>query len=53
MHFGKENVIIKVMLTVKLLNIGKAAGFDEIRVEILKALNQRESFWSTFVYQMA
>jgi len=40
--FGEENTIThaaKVFLVVKTLKIGKAAGFNEIRPEMFKALN--------------
>ena len=53
--FGKEEVfaLTKVAATIQGLKFGKAAGEDEIRREMFKALNGKRVRWLTRVCQMA
>jgi len=46
---GEEytNAVAEVFLAVKTLNAGKAAGCDEIRLEIVTALNRERFLWMT------
>ena len=53
--FGKEEVftLTEVVAVIQGLKSGKAAGEDEIRLEMLKALNGEEVRWLTRVRQVA
>ena len=54
-HLGKEEVftVAEVTTTIKGIKSGKAAGEDEIRPEMLKALTGEGILWLTRVCQVA
>ena len=54
-HFGEEEVFTaaEVATVIKGIKSGEAVGEDEIRPEMLKALNGEEILWLTRVCQVA
>ena len=54
-HLGKEEVFTaaEAAMAIKETKSGKAAGEDEIRLKMLKALNGEGILWLTQVRQVA
>ena len=55
MHLGEEKVFTaaEIETAIKGIKSGKAAGEDEVRPEMLKALTEEGSLWLTRVCQVA